>query len=73
MAHSAVRGESQEPLIGISSGAAHHFSETFGIKDFFREGPISRSQWLEKVVECVPNAYSASTTGKISTGLTLIA
>ena len=41
----------------LASGSAHHFSESFGIKDFFREGLISRSRWLQKVVVCPSNAY----------------
>ena len=31
--------------------------ESFGIKDFFCEGLISRSRWLQKVVVCPSNAY----------------
>ena len=57
MPHSAVEEMSQEPLIGNLQWCCTQFSESFGIKDFFREGPISRSRWLQKVVVCAPNAY----------------
>ena len=48
---------SQDPLIGNIHWCCTPFSESFGIKDFFREGPVSRSRWLQKVVVCAPNAY----------------
>ena len=41
----------------LASGSAHHFSKTFGIKDFFRDSPIIKSRWLQKVVVSAPNAY----------------
>ena len=49
MTHSAVEEMSQEPLIGNLQWCCTPFFESFGIKDFFREGPISMSRWLQGI------------------------
>ena len=40
---------SQVPLIGVRPWHCTIFG-TFGIKDFLREAPLSRSLWLQKII-----------------------
>ena len=61
MPHSAVRGDVPQELIDRECSlvaAAHHFSESFGIKDFFRDRSDKQvAMATEKSLYEAPNAY----------------
>jgi len=50
----------------LASGSAHHFSKTFGIKDFFRDSPIIRSRWLQRICVWGLTGYWPNATGETS-------